>query len=89
MHTLQTNGGASIPSPLATLLAMVTDKDVAVRRKAVNKIRNLRGHCTSSTKNEKLADVKQMMKGPYIDEELLIPTDYAVDEDADATEKSR
>ena len=71
------------------VLAMCTDKAVAVRRKAVNKVRNIHSYCIPSTDDEELADVKADDERPYIGEELLIPTDDEVDEDADATEKSR
>ena len=54
-------------------LATCTDKEAAVGRKAVNKVRNLQSYCIPSS----------------IDEELLILTDDEVDEDANATEKSR
>ena len=39
------------------LLVMCTDKDVAVRGKAVYKVRNLRAYCISSTKDEELTNV--------------------------------
>ena len=65
-----------------------TDKEVAVRRKAVNKVRNLQSYCIPSTEDEELADVKTDDERPNIDEELLKPSDDEVDEDADATEKS-
>ena len=68
---------------------MCTDKDVAVRRKAVNKVRKLQGHCIPSTIDEELADVKADDERPNVDEELLISTNDEVDEDVDATEKSR
>ena len=71
------------------ILAMCTDKEVAVRRKAVNKVRKIKSHCIPSTDDEELADVKADDEKPNIGEELLIPTDDEVDEDADATEKSR
>ena len=71
------------------LLAMFTDNDVAVRRQAVNKARKLRGYCIPSTEDEELADVKADDGRPNIDEELLISTNDEVDEDVDATEKSR
>ena len=70
------------------LLAMCTDKDVVYRSKAVNKVRKLRRYCILSTEDEELADVNADDERPNIDEELLIPTDDEVDEDADATEKS-
>ena len=68
---------------------MCADKDVAVRRKAVNKVRKLQGHCIPSTEDKELADIKPDDERPNIDEELLIPTDDEVNEDADATKKSR
>ena len=68
---------------------MCTDKEVAVRRKAVNKVRNLQSYCIPITEDEELADVKADDERHNIDEELLIPTDDEVDEDADVTEKSR
>ena len=70
------------------LLAMCTDKDVAVRKKAVNKFKKLRGYFLSITEDEELTDVKADNERFNIDEELLIPTEDKVDEDADATEKS-
>ena len=71
------------------LLAMCTDKEVAVRRKAVNKVRNLQSYCIPTPEDEELADVKADDERPNIDKELLILTDDEVNEDADATEKSR
>ena len=52
---------------------MCRDKDVAVRRKAVNQARKLRGYCKLSTENEELADVKVDDDRPNIEEELSIP----------------
>ena len=71
------------------LLATYTDKEAAVRRKAVNKVRSLQSYCIPSTEDEELADVEADDERPNIDEELLILTDDEVDEDANATEKSR
>ena len=71
------------------LLAMCIDKDVAVGRKAVNQVRKLRGYCIPRTEDEELADVKADVERPNIDEELLIPTDDEVDDNAAATEISR
>ena len=68
---------------------MCTDKDVAVRRKAVNKVRKLQAYCIPNTKDEELANVKADNERPNVDEKILIPTNDKVNEDADATKKSR
>ena len=67
---------------------MCTDKNVAIRRKAVSKVRKLRSYCIPSNEDEKFAYVKADDERPNIDEELVIPTDDEVDKDANATEKS-
>ena len=70
------------------LLAMCTSKNVAIRRKAVSKVRKLRSNCIPSNEDENFAYVKADDERPNIDEELVIPIDDEVDEDANATEKS-
>ena len=70
------------------LFAMCSNKNVANRRKAVSNVRKLRNYCIPSNEDEKFAYVKADDERPNIDEELVIPTDDEVDEDAKATEKS-
>ena len=58
--------------PDQLLLSMCTDRDEAVRREAVNKIRKLRDQYKPNTKNEAFPDVEEIDKRPHIDENFLI-----------------
>ena len=70
------------------LLAMCTDRDEAVRREAVNKIRKLRDQYIPNTEDEAFPEVKEDDEWPRIDENFLIPTDDEAEEDTEAREKT-
>ena len=70
------------------LLAMCTDKDEAVRREAVNKIRKLRDQYIPNTEDEAFPKVEEDDERPNIDEDCLIPTDDEAEEDTEAIEKT-
>ena len=70
------------------LLAMFTDRDEAVRREAVNKIRKLRDQYIPNAKDEAFLKVEEDDERPHIDEDFLIPTDDKAKEDTEAIEKT-
>ena len=70
------------------LLAMCTDRDEAVRREAVNKIRKLRDQYIPNTEDEAFPKVEEDDKRPHIDEDFLIPTDDQAEEDTEMIEKT-
>ena len=80
--------------PDQLLLAMCTDRDEAVRREAVNKIRKLRDQQILNTKDkafpeaEAFPEVEDDDERPHIDEDFLIPTDDKAEEDTEAIEKT-
>ena len=61
--------------PDQLLLAMCTDRDEAVKREAVNKIRKLRDQYISNAKDEAFPKVEEDDESPHIDEDFLIPID--------------
>ena len=65
-------------------LAMCTDRNGAVRRKAVNKIRKLRDQYIPNTEDEAFPEVEENDERPHIDEDFLIPTDDEAEEDTEA-----
>ena len=68
-------------------LAMFTDRDEAVRREAVNKIRKLRDQYIPNAKDEAFPKVEEDDERP-IDEDFFIPTDDKAKEDTEAIEKT-
>ena len=70
------------------LLAMCTDRDEAVRREAVNKIRKLRDQYIPNTEDEAFPKVEEDDERPYIDEDFLIPTYDEAEEDTEVIEKT-
>ena len=80
--------------PHQLLLAMCTDRDEAVRREAVNKIRKLRDQYIPNTKDEAFPEaeafpvVEEDDERPNIDEDFLTPTDDEAEEDTEAIEKT-
>ena len=67
--------------PDQLLLAMCTDRDEAIRREAVNKIRNLRDQYIPNSEDEAFPEaeifpkVEEDNERPHIDDDFLIPTD--------------
>ena len=74
--------------PDQLLLAMFTDRDEAVRREAVNKIRKLRDQYIPNAKDEAFPKVEEDVERSHIDEDFLIPTDDKAKEDTEAIEKT-
>ena len=72
-EVVQRNAFFAHPDQL--LFAMCTDIDKAVRREAGNKIKKLRDQYKPSTEDEAFPEVEDDGERPYIDEDLLIPTD--------------
>ena len=76
------------------LLAMCTDRDEAVRKEAVNKIRNLRDQYIPNTEDEAIAEgeifpeVEEDGERPHIEEDLLIPTNDEAEEDTEVIQKT-
>ena len=85
-EVVQRNAFFAHPDQL--LLAMRTDRDEAVRREAVNKIRKLRDQYIPITEDEAYPEVEEDGEKPHIDEDLLIPTDDEAEEDTEAIEKT-
>ena len=75
------------------LFAMCTDRDVAVRREAVKKIRKLRNQIPN-TKDEGFPEAEAFPEfeeddeRPHMDKDFLIPTDDEAEEDTEAIEKT-
>ena len=73
---------------------MCTDRDKAVRREAVNKIRKLRDQYIPSTEDDVFAEaeafpeVEEDDERPHIDEDFLIPTNDEAEEDTEVIEKT-
>ena len=57
------------------LLAMYTDRNEAVRREAINKIKKLRNQHIPNTEDEAFPEVEKDAERPYIDEDFLIKTE--------------
>ena len=57
--------------PNQFLLAMCTDRNEAVRREAINKIRKLRDQYIPNTKDEAFPEVKEDDERPHIDEDFF------------------
>ena len=80
--------------PDQLLLAMSTDRDKAVGRETINKIRILRDQYIPNTEDEAFSEaeefpeVEENVERPHIDEDLLIPTNDDAEEDAEAIEKT-
>ena len=74
--------------PDQLLLAMCTDKDEAVKREAVNKIRKLRDHYIPNIENEAFLEVEENDEKPHINENFFIPTDDEAEEDTKVVEKT-
>ena len=74
--------------PDQLLLAMCTDRNEAVRRVAVNKMRKLRDQYITITEYEAFPKVEEDDERPHIDEDFLIPTDDEAEEDTEAIEKT-
>ena len=85
-EVVQRNAFFAHPDQL--LLAMCTDRDEAVRKEAVNKIRKLRDQYIPITENEAYSEVEEDGEKPHIDEDLLIPTDDEAEEDTEAIVKT-
>ena len=71
--------------PDQLLFAMCTDRDEAVRREAVNKIRD---KYILNTKDEAFPKVEEDDERPHFDEDFFIPTDDEAEEDTEAIEKT-
>ena len=80
-------GNAFIAHPDQLLLSMCIDRDEAVRREAVNKIRKLKDQYILNTEDQAFPEVEEDGERSHIDEDLLIPTDEAK-EDIEAIEKT-
>ena len=78
-EVVQRNAFFAHPDQL--LLAMCTDRDEAVRREAVNKIRMLRDQYIPNTEYETFPKVKEDDERPHIDEDFLLPTDDEAEKD--------
>ena len=74
--------------PNQLLLDMCTDRDEAIRREAVNKIRKLRDQYIPNTKDEAFSEVEEDAESPHIDEDFFISTDDEAKEDTEAIEKT-
>ena len=80
--------------PDQPLIVTCTDRDEAVRRKAVNKIRKLRDQYIPNTENEAFPEaeafpvVEEDDEKRHIDEDFLVPTDDEAEEDTEAIEKT-
>ena len=83
---VQRNPFSAHPDQL--LLAMCTNRDEAVRREAVNKIRKLRDQYIPNIKDEVFSEVEEDDERPHIDEDFLITTDDEAEEDTEAIEKT-
>ena len=87
-EVVQRNAFFAHPDQL--LLAMCTDRDEAVRREAVDKIRKLRHQYIPITEDEAypeaeaFPEVEEDGEKPHIDEDLLIPADDEAEEDTEA-----
>ena len=79
-------GGFAYPHQL--LLAMCTDRDEAVKREAVNKIRKLRDQYISNTEDKAFPEVEEDDGRPHIDKDFLMPTDDEAEEDTEVIEKT-
>ena len=79
--------------PGLLLFAMCTDRDEAVRREVVNKIRKLRDQILN-TKDEAFPEAEAFPKveeddeRPHIDKDFLIPTDDEAEEDTEVIKKT-
>ena len=85
-EAVQRNAFFAHPDQL--LLAMCTDRDEAVTREAVNKIRKLRNQYIPNTENEAFPKVEEDDERPHIDEDFHISTDDEAEEDTEAIEKT-
>ena len=85
-EVVQRNAFFAHPDQL--LLAMCADKDEAVRREAVNKIRKLRNQYILNTEDEAFPKVEEDNERPDIDKDFLIPTNDEAEEDREAIEKT-
>ena len=81
-------GNAFIAHLDQLLLSMCTDRDEAVRREAVNKIRKLKDQYILNTEDQAFPQVEEDGERSHIDEDLLIPTDDEAEEDIEAIEKT-
>ena len=81
-------GNAFFSHPDKLLLAMCADRDEAVKREAVNKIRKLRDQYIPNTEDAAFPEVEEDDERPHIDEDVLIPTDDEAKEDTEAIEKT-
>ena len=63
-------------------------RDKAVRRKAVDKIRKLRDQYIPNNEDEAFPEVEDDGERPHIDEGLFIPTDDEAKEDTETIEKT-
>ena len=81
-------GNAFFAHPDQLLLAMCTDRDEAVRREAVNKIRKLRDQYIPKTEDEAFPKVEEDDERPHINEDFLISTDDEAEEDIEVIEKT-
>ena len=68
-EVVQRNAFFTHPDQL--LLTMFRDRDEAVRRETVNKIRKLRDQYIPNTEDEAFPEVEEDGKRPHIDEDLL------------------
>ena len=72
----------------------VSDRNEAVRREAVNKIKKLRDQYILNTEDEAFPEaeafpvVEEDDEKPHVDEDFLIPTDDEAEEDTEAIEKT-
>ena len=85
-EVVQRNAFFAHPDQL--LLAMCTNRDEAVRREAVNKIRKLRDQYLPNTEDEAFPKVEEDDERPHIGEDFLIPIDDEAEEDTEAIEKT-
>ena len=70
------------------LLAMCTDRDEAVRREAVNKIRKLGDQYIPNTEDEAFPEVEEDDERLHIDKDFLIRIDDEAEEDTETIEKT-
>ena len=91
-EVVQRNAFFAHPDQL--LLAMYTDRDEAVRREAVNKIRKLKDQYIPNTEDEAFPEaeafheVEEDDERLHIDKDFLIPTDDEAEEDTKVIEKT-
>ena len=67
---------------------MCTDRDEAVKREAVNKIRKLRDQYIPNIEDQAFPEVEEGDERPHMDKDFLIPTDDEAEENTEVIEKT-